>query len=97
MAANHKLTSLLKGRTISGTSNANDQMIVTFTDGSKMTIKTAGSSNSGSTGGTVKGVRQAGSELCLDFEAGSCLTITTAEETSCVMVRSGFGAMEYAD
>ncbi len=97
MAANHKLTSLLKGRTISGISTGYNQMIITYTNGSKMTIKAAGSPNSTSTVGTVKGVRQSGTELCLDFESGSSLTITTVEETSCVIVRSGAGVMEYAD
>jgi hypothetical protein len=82
LPANHKLTSLIKGRIISGSSNADDQMIISFTDGSKMTIKTAGPSNSSSTGGTVKRVRQAGTELNLDFEKHQTLTIQTAGKTS---------------
>ena len=96
MSANHKLTAILKGRTITGTGNSNDIMTISFVDGSKMTVKTAGSVNTGSTGGTVRAVRQAGAELSIDFEVGS-LTIPTAEETSCVMVRDKAGVMEYAD
>jgi hypothetical protein len=97
MAANHKLTKLLKGRTINGSSNSNDQMIISFTDGSKMTIKTSGSSNSGSTGGTVLKVRQKDNELDLDMEGGPTLKIQTAEPTSSVMVRDKAGKLEYAD
>ena len=97
MASNHKLTRLLQGRTIAGTSNANNALTVSFTDHSKMTVQTAGSSNSASTGGTVKAVRQSGTTLNLDMEDGSTLEIPLAEETSSVMVRDGSGTMEYAD
>jgi len=97
MASNHKLTSLIQGRTIAGTSNQSNALTLSFSDGSKMTVQTAGSSNSASTGGTVKAVRQQGTTLSLDMESGSTLEIPTAEETSSVMVRAADGAMEYAD
>lgn len=97
MASNHKLTTLIKGRTIAGTANSDDILTVTFDDGSKMTVQTAGASNSAATGGTIKAVRQAGTRLDLDFEAGETLEVQTAEETSSVMVRDKDGVMEYAD
>ncbi len=97
MTSNHKLTGVLKGRTISGTSNSGDVLTVLFDDGSKMAVQTAGSSNSAATGGTVQAVRQAGTTLALDFEGGGTLEIPLAEETSSVMVRDKGGAMEYAD
>ena len=97
MASNHKLTSLLQGRTIAGTSNSNNVLTISFTDGSKMTVQTAGSSNSASTGGTIKAVRQQGTTLNLDMEGGGTLEIPLAEETSSVMVRDASGSMEYAD
>ena len=97
MASNHKLTALLQGRTIAGTSNQNDVLTLSFTDGSQMTVQTAGSSHSASTGGTIKAVRQAGTTLSLDLESGSTLEIQTAEETSSVLVRDAKGVMEYAD
>jgi predicted transcriptional regulator len=97
MASNHKLTELLRGRTINGSSNQDTQMTILFTDGSMMTIKTAGSINMGATGDTIEKARQAGTQLHLDMQDGSTLTIQTAEETSCVMVRDKDGAMEYAD
>lgn len=97
MASNHKLTAVIAGRKIAGSANADGKMTINFTDGSAMTIKTAGNSNSASTGGTVKAVRQAGTTLTLDFEDGSSLPITTAEATSSVMVRDKNHVMEYAD
>lgn len=97
MASNHKLTALIAGRTIANSANADGKMSLGFTDGSTMTVKTAGNSNSASTGGTVKAVRQDGTTLGLDFEDGSTLTITTAEATSSVMVRDKNHAMEYTD
>ena len=97
MASNHKLSSLIQGRTIAGTSNQNGVMTISFTDKSKMTVQTTGSSNSASTGGTIKAVRQGGTTLNLDMENGSTMEISLAEETSSVMVRDGSGVMEYAD
>ena len=97
MASNHKLTGILQGRAISSTSNANDLLTIGFTDGSTMTVKTAGSSNSASTGGAIKAVRQQGTTLDLDFENGGTFTITTAEATSSVMVRDKNHGLEYAD
>lgn len=97
MASNHKLTSLLQGRTISGTSNQGNALTILFDDGFKMTVQTAGSLNSAATGGKVKAVRQAGTTLDLDFEAGGTLEIPLAEETSSVMVRDKNNVMEYAD
>ncbi len=97
MASNHKLTGVLKGRVIASTGNADGKMNIGFTDGSTMTIKTAGSSNSASTGGTIKAVRQADTTLNLDMEDGSTLQVQTAEATSSVMVRDKNHAMEYAD
>ncbi|MGI4790930.1 MAG: hypothetical protein ACRYFS_19035 [Janthinobacterium lividum] len=97
MASNHKLTTLIKGRTIAGTSNQGGVLTISFTDHSKITVQTAGSSNSASTGGVIKSARQQGTTLSLDMVDGGTLEIQTAEETSSVMVRDGSGTMEYAD
>jgi hypothetical protein len=98
MASNHKLTTLLQGRALAGTQQSGGSMILTFTDGSIMTVQTAPSeSNSASTGGTVKAVRQQDTRLDLDFADGSTLEIITAEATSSVMVRDKNHVMEYAD
>ena len=97
MTSNHKLTSLIRGRTVSGTSNQGDVLTLLFNDGSQMTVQTAGSSNSAATGGTVQAVRQQGTTLALDFAAGGTLEVPLAEETSSVIVRDKNGAMEYAD
>lgn len=97
MASNHKLTNLLKGRRVKSTSNTNNKMTIHFDDDSVMTIHTAGSSNSGMTGGTVKAVRQQDTDLHVDFDEGSTLSIKLAEATSSVMVRNKDEDLEYAD
>ncbi len=97
MASNHKLTGVLKGRLISSTSNQNNLLTVGFDDGSTMTVKTAGSANSASTGSAIAAVRQQNTTLHLDFADGQTLAIQTAEPTSSVMVRDKNHVMEYAD
>jgi hypothetical protein len=97
MASNHKLTGVLKGRTITGTQSAGNELRISFNDGSTMTVRTGGSGSSAATGGTVKAVRQQDTRLSLDFEEGSTLEIQTAEPTSSVMVRDKEHKLEYAD
>ena len=99
MAANHKLTKILKGRTISGTAQSADNVLtITFTDGSKLTVKTApASTNTAATGGTIDKVRQQNTEFDLDLQGGGTIAITTAEATSSVLLRDKDGKLEYAD
>lgn len=97
VASNHQLTALLRGRSINGTQNQGDVLKVQFTDGAVMTVKTAGSTNSASTGGVIKAVRQHDTILSLDFESGETLDILMAEATSSVMVRDKDSKLEYAD
>lgn len=98
MASNHKLTAVIKGRTITSTSSDGTQTRIGFDDGSTMTIQTApNSSASGKTGGKIKAVRQQDTHLDLDLEDGSTLEFTTAEEASCVLLRDKNDTLEYAD
>jgi hypothetical protein len=97
MAANHKLTGVLKGRTITGTQSAGNELRISFNDGSTMTVQTGGSACSASTGGAVKAVRQQDTRLTLDFEDGATWEIQTAEPTASVMVRDKNHQLEYAD
>ncbi len=46
MTSNHKLTSVIQGRTISGTSNQGAVLTILFDDGSQRTVQTAGASGS---------------------------------------------------
>lgn len=92
MAANHdKLTELLKGKSISGTSDSGGEKTISFTDGSKLTAKVAPSnSNSASTGGAIEAV-QLSSEpaaLHLVMQGGSTVEIPLAGATSSVTVRN---------
>jgi hypothetical protein len=104
-AANHKLTTIIAGRTISGMSPSGDKTMVTFDDGSQMTIKTAGAFGAGDpasrgTGGKVAKVRQSvdPAVLYLDLEAEQpSIEVPLAEATSSVMLRGKDGSLEYAD
>jgi hypothetical protein len=84
----HKLTGVLKGRTITSTQSQGDKLRIGFDDGSTMTVRT---------GGKVKSVRQEGTTLNLGFGEGSTLEIQTAEPTASVMVRDKNHQLEYAD
>ncbi len=96
--SNQKLTKIIAGRTISGTSQADGLLTITFDDGSVMKIKSAASStNSAATGGKIAKVRQGGTELNFDLEGGSTVTIQTAEATSSVLLRDKAGRLAYAD
>jgi hypothetical protein len=97
MAANHKLTGVLKGRTITGTQSAGNELRISFNDGSTMTVQTGGPASSASTGGAVKAVRQQDNQLHLDFEDGGTWEIQTAEPTASVLVRDKEHKLEYAD
>ena len=98
MHSNQKLTRIIAGRAISGTSQADGLLTITFDDGSTMKVKVAPSNtNSAATGGKVSKVRQEGTELDLDLEGGTTVRITTAEATSSVMLRDKAVKLEYAD
>jgi hypothetical protein len=97
MTSNHKLTAVLKGRTITGTQHQDRRLILTFADGSTMTVNTSGSTTSAATGGTIAKVRQQDTQLALDCEDGTTMLIQLAEATSSVMVRDQHHTLEYAD
>ena len=98
MAANNKLTKILKGRTVQNVSVGDNRLTVEFHDGSKLSVKIGDGETSGTPVGlTVKGVRQKDTSLNLDFTDGSVQTVPLAEETSSVMLRDANGALEYAD
>ncbi len=98
MHSNQKLTMIIAGRTIIGTSQADGLLTITFDDGSTMKVKIGPSNtNTTTTGGKVLKVRQGGTELDLDLESGTTVKIITAEETSSVMIRDHAEKLEYAD
>ncbi|MDQ2686692.1 MAG: hypothetical protein M3Y28_02380 [Armatimonadota bacterium] len=98
MTSNHKLTGVIKGRTIASTGSDGAQTKIGFDDGSTMTIQTAPSNSaSGRTGDKIKAVRQQDTRLDFDLEDGSTLEFTTAEEASCVLLRDKNDTLEYAD
>ena len=98
MAANKKLTGIIKGRTIKTASAGDDATTITFSDGSSMKVKTGAKAQADALNGReVKAVRQQGTTLNLDFTDGSSAQVRLAEATSSVMLRDSKGTMEYAD
>jgi hypothetical protein len=100
MSLNQKLTHVIQGRAIAGASHQDAKLIVTFGDGSAMTIKTGDSTIEAiPMGAAVQSVRQDVSppQLHLDLANGGSWSVPLAEATSCVMVRDAAGKLEYAD
>ena len=98
MHSNQKLTRIIAGRTISGTSQAEGLLTISLDDGSAMKVKVVpANANSVTAGAKVAKVRQGGSTLSLDMEGGASVTIQTAEATSSGMLRDKIGKSVYAD
>lgn len=98
MAANHKLTAIIAGREITGFVEHAGVLVITFSDGSVMKVKTASVVEQKlPTKPIIKKVRQQGTKLDFDLVDGSTYTIQTAEATSSVILRDKAGTMEYAD
>jgi hypothetical protein len=98
MARNQKLTRLIKGRGIAGVQQQDRSMVITFDDGSIMTVQTDGTARAPSaSSGRVAAVRQLGTILSLDLEGGATLELHTLEATASVMVRAKDHTLEYAD
>ncbi len=71
MAPNHKLTSVIKGRKVVGTSNEDGKSIVTFDDGSTLRIKTGASSTGSSQ--TETAVSTSGNAVASDAVANDAV------------------------
>jgi len=98
VSLNQQLTPILKGRTVNSAVQTDNLLVVTFTNGSTMKVKTGGPAPIAALQGhTVKLVRQGGVVMELAFSDNSKAQIKLAEETSSVMVRNATGKFEYAD
>ncbi len=99
MAANRKLTGVIRGRTIERVEPGADAAawLVRFDDGSTLTVRTApGAAPARLTGRVVK-VRQSDTRLQLDLADGRTLELATAEPASSVLLRGRDGTLQYAD
>lgn len=97
MTSNHKLSALLQGRTLTTLASESAQTLVTWSDGSILTVQTNGPVTGGALGAVVRAVRQADTTLIIDFDQGTSLQMTLAASTSSVMVRGWAHVLEYAD
>ncbi|MES2464527.1 MAG: hypothetical protein V4671_28530 [Armatimonadota bacterium] len=93
-----KLTELLKGKSISGTSDSGGEKTISFTDGSKLTAKVVpSSSNSASTGGAVEAVHLSSdpATLSLHLEGGSTVEIPLVGASSSLSLKDKDGAAAF--
>lgn len=102
MNANRKLTTIIKGRTISSVEQSDQSAAVdiTFSDNSKMRIKTGGGqvpAPDDLKSRTISHVQQEDNTLRLISADNTSIDIPLAEATSSVMLRDKNNQMEYAD
>ena len=97
MASNRKLTAVIRGRTVTRVESRGTTALVTFDDGSNMTVRVVpGWSPPAVTGRVVK-ARQEETRLQLDLDGGRTLELAIAEPTASVLLRGPDGVLQYAD
>ena len=98
MSANHKLTTILAGRTVATVDHDVATAHLRLADGATLTVKLgAGDFPAAPALGRVKAVRQQSTTLNIDYDSAATLTLQTAEPTASVMLRAKDGTLEYAD
>ena len=94
MELNHKLTHLLKGRTILFESGDEGHVAITFDDQSTLKLRVAGQATV-SVGATVEAVHEAGGQFRFDLEEGASVQVQLADPGSSVALRDKSGAIQY--
>jgi hypothetical protein len=99
MAANRKLTGVIRGRTIEQVEPGADgtAWLVHFDDGSTLTVRTVLGAAPARLKGRVVKARQSDTRLQLDLADGRTLEFATAEPASSVLLRGQDGTLQYAD
>jgi hypothetical protein len=92
MPPNHKLANVLKGRRVNSTVKEGGKVLVTFNDGSVLTIKST--TPAPILAGSVAAVFEA-AELQINFDNGSSQTFVLADPGASVSLRDRNGAVEY--
>jgi hypothetical protein len=97
MALNHKLTALLRGRTITGTVQQGNILEITFENGSTMKVKISPGSVYFQISGRRKivNVHEEDAQLDLDCEDGTTVSVVVIENGSSVSLRDKTNAVEY--
>ena len=94
MHLNHKLTRLLKGRTILSESGDEGHVAITFDDQSTLKLKVAGQATV-SVGAKVEAVHEAGGEFQVDLADGASVQVRLVDPGSSVAWRDKSGAIQY--
>lgn len=92
MPPNHKLTNLIKGRTVARSSGEAGKCVITFADGSALAIRSA--TTPPDLSGSVTAIFE-GDDLELVFDNGSRHRFTLTNPGASVAVRDASGKVEY--
>lgn len=93
---NKKLSKIIAGRTIKHRSQVDGRIVIEFTDGSILNIKSHDPAPD-IAGKVVVTIKQQALDFEIQFGDGSLLKVKLAEETSSVMLRNKEEVLEYAD
>jgi hypothetical protein len=94
MELNHKLTHLLKGRTILSESGDEGHVAITFDDQSTLKLKVAGQATV-SVGAKVEAVHEAGEQFQVDLADGASVQVRLVDPGSSVALRDKSGVIQY--
>ena len=94
MQLNHKLTRLLKGRTIQSESGDEGHVTITLDDQSTLKLRITGRATV-SVGAKVEAVHAAGEHFQVDLDEGASVQVRLADPGSSVALRDKSGAVQY--
>jgi hypothetical protein len=92
---NQKLSRLITGRAVTGSSIANDILMVRFSDGSQMNVTIADGTSVTVPEKTVSTIYQNTDDIDIAFSDGTFAKIALAEQNANISVRSAAGALQY--
>ena len=95
MPRNHKLTSVIQGRTVQVATAEPGKLVIRFDDQSTMQVKTANTADVLPPGTKIKAIQEDGAEFALQCEDGSTVALQLADAGSSVAVRDKNNQVEY--
>jgi hypothetical protein len=96
MTPNHKLTNVIKGRTIQDLQMSATEVSMQFSDGSMMHVKVMESNSPPlKNGARIRAVSEKSVTFIISCEDESQVALTLADPGSSVMVRNADGKVEY--
>jgi hypothetical protein len=96
MAVNYKLTHVVKDRVVQGLKLNASELLISFVDGSTMTVKIAESNSPPlHEGATIRQISEDQAKLLFECEDGSTFDVTIVDPGNSVAVRDKNSQVEY--